>query len=410
MLKYKLNHAIYIIFFSIVLGFATAGYLDLVNRLIELMWTSFPETAGLSAKWLPILLCPLFGIVIGLFNNKLGDYPLTIAETLAEVKKTNHFAYQNWWKTMLLGLLALTGGGSIGPEASTTVLLTGMIVWLGDRIKRMDLHQQELATMPFLSQLKFIWLGRLDKAELAAARHVYDIYGGKKVAKVLYTLLTAIGFVGYFGYGKLFPEDNPLGIHHAHYVYHWENLWMVIPAIIVGIIVGKLFIQAGKLAGRVSERLTNRIVKAIIMGIILAICGVITRDALFSGEFRIESLAKTAFNMSPWVLLGIALIKAFTTNFGFYFGWRGGTIFPAIICSFAIAAILAQYLPGNAAIVAAVVVASSLTAILGRPVLTAIVMLLLWPIELAIPILLVCWCTQKILQGSSYLMTKATQR
>lgn len=51
------------------------------------------------------------------------------------VKQEGKINYHNWWKSLTLGLISLAAGGSIGPEASTTVLGSGMVNWLGDRLR-----------------------------------------------------------------------------------------------------------------------------------------------------------------------------------------------------------------------------------------------------------------------------------
>lgn len=83
---------------------------------------------------LPFFICIPFGFIIGILIKRLGSYPLTIEEVLMSVKQEGKINYHNWWKSLTLGLISLAAGGSIGPEASTTVLGSGMVNWLGDRL------------------------------------------------------------------------------------------------------------------------------------------------------------------------------------------------------------------------------------------------------------------------------------
>ncbi|CBL49706.1 hypothetical protein, partial [Lactobacillus crispatus] len=80
---------------------------------------------------LPFFICIPFGFIIGILIKRLGSYPLTIEEVLMSVKQEGKINYHNWWKSLTLGLISLAAGGSIGPEASTTVLGSGMVILAG---------------------------------------------------------------------------------------------------------------------------------------------------------------------------------------------------------------------------------------------------------------------------------------
>lgn len=125
----------------------------------------------------------------------------------------------------------------------------------------------------------------------------------------------------------------------------------------------------------------------------LAFNSLLTGDILFSGEFRIVPFTHEAFGLSISFLLIIALVKAIMTNLGFAIGWRGGTIFPAIFASVAVSVACAMVLPGDMHINAVVVLATSLTVILEKPILTIIVLVLLIAIELAPVVVVVCFLT-----------------
>lgn len=116
-------------------------YLNLINYVIDFIWGYFNHHNNFSLRpAYPFLICIPFGIIIGFLVKKLGSYPLTIEEVLHDVRKSGKLDYHSWWKSFTLGLLSLGAGGSIGPEASTTVLTSGMINWLGDKIRLMTTH------------------------------------------------------------------------------------------------------------------------------------------------------------------------------------------------------------------------------------------------------------------------------
>ena len=73
--------------------------------------------------------------------------------------------------------------------------------------------------------------------------------------------------------------------------------------------------------------------------------------------------------------------KAILTNFCFAFGWRGGKIFPAIFSSTAIGFAFVSLFPYTPGLLVGVLVAASLTMILGQPYLSMSLLLFLFPIQ-----------------------------
>lgn len=124
---WKINIGIYAIIWSLIIGILTAGYLNLVNWVINIIWNEFFSSPTEFKTWYPFIICLPFGFLIGFLSHKLGNYPLTIEEVLTKVRMRGKLDYHNWWKSFTLGLLVLGAGGSVGPEASTTVLTSSMI-------------------------------------------------------------------------------------------------------------------------------------------------------------------------------------------------------------------------------------------------------------------------------------------
>ncbi len=154
------------------------------------------------------------------------------------------------------------------------------------------------------------------------------------------------------------------------------------------------FLWSEKWSDYFAEKITiSPIIKATIWGIVLALLTLITSYALYSGEFQIVPFVHQALQISPLFLLVIAVIKTLSTNIGFSLGWRGGKIFPSIFASVAVGAAIAQFsiaqfLPIMPVMCVAITVSASIAVILGKPLLTAILLILLLPIELA-PVILV---------------------
>lgn len=383
----KLNLISYAMVWSLIIGMLTAWYLNLVNWVIHQVWEPYLTMSGPCRLCWPFIVCIPLGLLIGYLNKWLGNYPLTIEGVLVEVRMNGRINYQNWWKSFVLGLLVLGAGGSVGPEASTSVLTGGMINWLGDRLRWAS--SQEDAQL---------WRGKMSAVELDSAPRFSDLFRSKRWQQLTVFFLVLVGTVGATIVFMLFPEEGVFGIHHQNIDWQWVNLLSAIPALIIGVGFGWFFVHLENWAAIVVNIRLGKVLQGGLFGLLLAISSLFSMDILFSGEFRIVPFTKDALDSSIVFLLLIAIVKAVMSNLGFAMGWRGGTIFPAIFASVAIGAASALLLPGDPHVTTVVVLAASLTFILERPLLTIILLALLVAVELVPVIVIVCFLVGAIVK------------
>lgn len=375
MSKKRINIFTFSGIWSFIIGILTALYLNVINYIIDFIWEYFNHHAHSPLHTVyPFLICIPMGIIIGILVKKLGAYPLTIEEVLHSVRSTGKLDYHSWWKSLTLGLLSLGAGGSIGPEASTTVISSGMINWLGDKIRIISSH--------YHGWIHF-WQVGISKDELASSPKFSELFKSKNHKKWFIISNILIGLFGTILIFKLFPEEGAFGIHKRAIIWSWSILRYGIIPILAGIIFAYFFLYLEKVFTKLESWKLSPIFKAILWGLVLSSLTLITDYALFSGEFHIVPFSKTAISYSPLFLLLIALIKTISTHAGFALGWRGGKIFPAIFASVAVGAAVAQFIPIQPAITVSLAVVSSITIILEKPLLTAILLIFLLPIYLA---------------------------
>ncbi|WP_334328637.1 chloride channel protein [Companilactobacillus sp. HBUAS59699] len=391
---------------SILLGFltgVTAGaYLILVNFLIDLIWKKIPVVFHISTILYPLIICSIGGLIIGFLQRKNGNYPKTMAQVLGEYKTTGKIKYTNEVrKNFFHAIPVLAFGGSIGPEASLSGILGGMINWVGDRMKMSLERREELVDMGIGAILSTVFYAPFAGIGRAFDKPTRDfIVKGRKI--FVYTVTTISGVIGFFLVNKLFPHESSFGIHFRDNInWTWQGFALIPLAIIVGAMFGKLFNFLGQLSNRITENNRKTVLWAIIGGLIIGIAGVISPYFLFSGEIQLLSFSKEAVSQSAWFLIFIGLGKAFITNFCFSLGWRGGMIFPAIFSSAAIGFALSAILPFTPAILVSATIAASLTYIMRQPGVVAGLLLLLLPIEIFPIIIVVCYLTNYLLKSLS---------
>lgn len=379
---------------SLVIGALIGGYLQIINWLIDFFWTTLPAALHLPKQLTTWCILLPMGLLIGLAQRYIGQYPLTIAEVLSEVKLKGHFDYHRWWKILLCGLLILGAGGSIGPEASASGLAAGMIYWLGCRYKLVMAQKDQLAGQKLTRQVALI-VGMRNQNHLAQIKvqPLNAYFATPTHKKIAYRVWTLCGIIGLLAFFKVFPQEGVIGLHLPHIDWQWQGLLVVIPAMIVGWLFSLLFIKLGQLGEYWFGRTQHFIIKGILGGIMLAIAALLSRDVLFSGEFSIQHFAQHSLTMAPLFLISFAVVKAFVTNVGFCLGWRGGTIFPAIFSSLAMGAFAAHYLGWMPQLTMTIVVTVAITVIIERPLLTAVMLWLLLPVQFAPIILIMAYLT-----------------
>ncbi|WP_289559698.1 chloride channel protein [Limosilactobacillus panis] len=391
MRRYQFLTNLYLLICALSIGALTGLYLNVINFVIHLVWKSLPTWLSIPAEWQAVAIIMPSSILIGLAQKYVGAYPLTIAQILGEVRVQGHFSYQNWWKILFMALLILGAGASIGPEASASGLVAGMVYWLGSRYKLLRDQAPVNSAKSLASQLQAIIFTRLSHGQ--QLRPISTYFSSRRQRQAFYLGWTLVGLVGFFSYFHFFPQEGVIGFHHPPLHWQWQAILVVVPALVVGWGSGFGFVKVSRISERWLGDTKWPLLKAIGGGLLLGLGARFSPAILFSGEFSIVPFAHHSLAMSPLFLITLAIVKTVVTNFGFALGWRGGTIFPAIFSSLATGAALAQAFPWMPRLTATLVVATAITIILEKPLVSAAILILLLPIQLSPFIILTCFAT-----------------
>ena len=105
-----------------VVGVVVWGALSLSNLLIQLLWHDLPAALPFDAPWLPLVLCPFGGLIIGLWTRAFRNAPASLETVMGEVRATGGYRLRGLGSSIVSFLLPLVFGGSIGPEAGLPVM------------------------------------------------------------------------------------------------------------------------------------------------------------------------------------------------------------------------------------------------------------------------------------------------
>lgn len=397
----RLLFAVLTIAFGAFAGAFAWAFFFLMNSGIGLLWDTVPNllaSAGVPTLPFPLVVCMAGGLVIGLFAKRFGPYPQTMNEVMAQVKKTGRYEYDKLGPSFFGALLPLLFGGSIGPEAGLTGVIAGLCTWVGDRLRFAGTEMRELAQAGTAAVITAIFATPLFGLAVPAAG-VADGSQGPRTAsemrldvpkplKAAIYILAAAGALGtmmllgsLFGQGGGLPRftDMALGLP--------ELLW-ALPCALVGAAAGWLYFPLGAAARRLAAALGDRpVAKAVVAGAILGTCGTVLPFTLFAGEAQTEVLAQTWTALGAGVLVATGFLKVLATQFCLNLGWRGGHFFPLIFAGIAIGYGLAVLTGVDPVFALCAVTGALLGAVMRQPVMTALLLFLVFPVKGAIVLL-----------------------
>lgn len=387
--------AVFTVLFGAFAGAFAWAFFFLMGQGIHLLWEVVPgalEAAGMPAVLYPLAFCTAGGLLIGLFAKRFGDYPQTMNEVMAQVKKTGRYEYDHMGASFFGALLPLLFGGSIGPEAGLTGVIAGLCTWVGDRLRFLGAEMRELAEAGTAAVISAIFatplfgmavplVGAADDSD--GARFAGDIKLGvpKALKTAVYVLAVAGALGAMMGLSALFGGAGGLP-HFSQIAMGYNELLWGIPIALVGALVGWLYFPLGAAARRVARVMGERpVLKATLAGVVLGAVGCALPFAMFAGETQTEELAAVWTTMGAGLLLVTGVVKVFTTQLCLNLGWRGGHFFPVIFAGIAIGYGCAALTGIDPAFALCAATGALVGAIMRQPIMTVLLLFLVFPMK-----------------------------
>lgn len=382
--KFNNKFFVYSGFLGLLVGMLVAFFLGVVSLLHNLLWEQLPDLIGNPSLY-PVLICLIGGIVIGCFGQRFGQYPQSMSQILGEYRETKRVEYHGrWWKNLIAGLLVLVFGASVGPEMVLLALVAGCLTFFMDRLPFVSRYRDDLMEFAMGTSLGIIFLAPLfGISRSLETENLRNLTESRLKKYVLYIFSTFTGFLGYLLIHGLFPDSQQVfSIARMGIDFSWQGILLLVPMIILGAIFGRFFLFAEEKAEAFHQMIRNPLPLAVTGGLILGGVGMLSPYLLFSGQNTLLSFSREAADMNTSLIFLIAFGKVLVTMVCLAFNWRGGTIFPMIFASVAMALGIVQVIPYSAGLLVAVFTASCCAVVLRQPFATACLFLLLFPVEL----------------------------
>ena len=307
-----------------------------------------------------LLWCGAIGVALSLLQRRhAGSSLRELQDTLAELRTAEGLNTQHGLRQVIGGMLALAGGGTLGPEALMTrlVAVASHAIWKG--------ADRDLLAAAMAGSLGLFRSPLLGGAALAGRQWqlIWRWLPG--------TIGGIAGFVAFHGLSDL--GGGLRGVSYAWPADPTQRLGALLAALIAGI--------AGWLAGQLIRRWrqwlqTLQLLESfwwipIGTGLLIGLCLWGLPLAGFSGESQLKPLVLNEWRLDTAILMLSAVAKLLMVGLCLETGWRGGQFFPVVLASSALGIGLHQWLPwiGTIDSWSAGVVGGCLAVLLNSPLL-----------------------------------------
>lgn len=374
---------LFVLFTGAIAGVLVWAFFYLMDLGIDLLWGKLPE--HLAIPFYPVVLCLIGGTLIGLWAERHGDLPESLDVVMADVRRYKRYPYDDLGATAVAAILPLFFGGSIGPEAGLTGVISGLCTWVGDRMRWTAEELKELTDVGISATLGAVF-GTPLFGLVAPVEAGSDDAKGMVIPRRTKIILNIAATFGAFG--ALLLLNSFVGKGGGLYRFDtvtWgggEFAWAV-PLVAVGLLAGLLYHASGLFTRRLGDLLVgHKLLRAIICGAALGAIGCLLPYTMFAGESQMTIIANGWQSLPLLILLLTGIVKLFVTPFCINFGWRGGNIFPVIFAGACIGFACAGFLGIDPVFSVALVVSSLCGCVMRKPLTVALLLMLCFPVRL----------------------------
>lgn len=311
---------------GVVLALATLAFLAAYLGLHDLVWEELPDGLGVDPHpWYALVVTTLGGLAVGLLlvvvpggggpgpaeGHGLGMEPTPPIDAVGMV---------------LVSLVSLTAGASLGPEAALIAVAIAVGTLLAQRVKKPELGR--VFSMSGVGSL----LSGLFGSPLAPAVMTLEVthLTGRNLYVFLLPVLVASA-VGLLTFEAIL--DGPLLDIHLPGYADVEPAHVLEALAIAGAaaLIGLATIAAFRVVRRLFRPVRSRVLKATLGGIGIGLVALVAgEETLFSGEHELEVLLDDpeAYGFGALLLILVGKIVAFALSLEC--GFRGGRIFPVL--------------------------------------------------------------------------------
>ena len=301
-------------------------FVVLMNLGISLVWPEVPGPEPFSGSVRILAIMTVAGLIVGLIHHfveaqEMDEFGAMVKGMLDPRPVPG---------ALLVALISLVGGFSLGPEVPTGMLAGGLATWLSDRRKLAP----ETIRSNVLSGVMGAY-GGLFTSPFAALLMPLEL--AHQQTPGYYGMLTIAALAGVLGFGIFFAASGDAFASvlrildlPAYSLRIW-HLLLAIPlgvlAAVLGVIFGLLLRTLKKLAAPLDSR---PIIRGAVGGFLLGLLGMALPLTLFLGTSGLQVVTEQGAQLGLALVIVMVFAKILATTGALSTGFIGGPIFPLL--------------------------------------------------------------------------------
>lgn len=324
-----------LIFCAVIIGISgglvATIYYFVLETMMHGMWHTLPEIVKpLFPSWLSTNNYVWIATTIGGFFVGLALYffglPGEMAQVVDKIHSPGKIDIRKSPAMVIASLIAITSGGSAGPEAPLVQVNGSLGSWLGERLK-LTTTSVRILTFCGMSAALGAFFGAPIGAALFALEiphrrglQYFEAIGPAIIAAILsftvFRLNTGMTIGGFYHFEEV-PPLSP------------QNLFEGLVLGIIGAGLAVMFIAIFRIIGKLLKPLEHsQILLATVGGLTIGLIAFAFPQTLFFSEAQIQTVIETGASLGVGLLMAIAVAKMFAISFTLHSGFLGGFIFP----------------------------------------------------------------------------------
>jgi H+/Cl- antiporter ClcA len=305
-------------------GLGALLFLGVVNGLTELIWPEDPDPSFLGGELWWIGAAAAAGLVVGVLRKALR-MPESQPGIFGMLEK-EHVDYRQVPKTVLVSIVSLVGGSSLGPSFAQGSIGGGLGTWLSER-RRLPPELERTNTLsgasgslgallgaPFLGSLLVV-----ETARPSAARFINVFVPATVAATIGFAIVFLVSGTQFF---DLFEVEG--------YELEGWHLLVAIPLGLLGAVLTVAIALTIKLLSRLTAPLQGSLLLPVLGGAGFGLVGLLLPLTMFAGSAQLPVAIDEDAELGIGLLVAVLLAKIFSFGLSHATGFIGGSVVPSI--------------------------------------------------------------------------------
>jgi H+/Cl- antiporter ClcA len=299
-------------------------YTYIINLGLKFLWPDPPGAEPFSGSWRVVVIMTIAGFLVGLMHRFTKAQGVGVGVIITNGRVDNRFVPG----ALLISLVSLVGGFSLGPVLPTGMIAGGLATWISDKRKL----SEEIRRSNVVSSITAAY-GGLFTAPLGAFLSPLEMPHSQTIESygvlIIAGVTAVLGFLVFYISGG-YQFDGLLRIRDLP---KYSLLpWHLAIALIIGLLGAAVAWILGQTIGFLKKLVMplNRwpILRCTLAGLMLGVLGMVLPLTLFTGSNGLVFITENAVQLGAALLVVIIFAKILATAGALSTGFVGGAIFP----------------------------------------------------------------------------------